>query len=263
MRTIILGDGPMGTAVAGALAEADEPAAAVLGRPGPGGHLAEAFHGVDLCFEMSRGSQVAANLAGALHGGVRTVVIGTTGWEADRSRVEELLAAYGASAVAAANFSLGEALFGRLVESAAALFGAVEAFDPYILEWHRRTKTDRPSGTARELSRRLIAAHPAKRRAADPTHATPPEPDELEVAVIRAGSSPGMHLVGFDAPGETVELRLTARDRTAYAAGALAAGRWLLREPRGPGLHPFDLVVDDLLAPAATRARPPAPTPVH
>jgi dihydrodipicolinate reductase len=58
-----------------------------------------------------------------------------------------------------------------------------------------------------------------------------------------------MHLVGFDAPGETVELRLTARDRSSYAAGALAAADWLLREPRPAGLHAFDPVVDELLRP--------------
>ena len=57
-----------------------------------------------------------------------------------------------------------------------------------------------------------------------------------------------MHLVGFDAPGETLELRLTARDRSAYAAGALAAADWLLDQPRSPGIHPFDEVVDELLA---------------
>ena len=57
-----------------------------------------------------------------------------------------------------------------------------------------------------------------------------------------------MHLVGFDAPGETIELRLTARDRSAYAGGAIAAGDWLLNYPRAPGIHSFDEVVDDLLA---------------
>jgi hypothetical protein len=30
--------------------------------------------------------------------------------------------------------------------------------------------------------------------------------------------------------------------------GALAAADWLLREPRTAGLHPFDEVVDDLVA---------------
>jgi dihydrodipicolinate reductase len=57
-----------------------------------------------------------------------------------------------------------------------------------------------------------------------------------------------MHLVGFDAPSETIELRLTARDRSGYAAGALLAADWLAATRRGPGLHPFDTVVDDLIA---------------
>ena len=57
-----------------------------------------------------------------------------------------------------------------------------------------------------------------------------------------------MHLVGFDAAGETVELRLTARDRSAYAAGILAAADWLTGRPRPAGLHPFDPIVDELLA---------------
>src|SRR6478752_855570 len=72
--------------------------------------------------------------------------------------------------------------------------------------------------------------------------------DDLEVVSIRAGASPGMHLVGFDAVGETVELRLTARDRSAYATGILAAADWLDRTRRPAGLHAFDPIVDELLA---------------
>jgi 4-hydroxy-tetrahydrodipicolinate reductase len=122
------------------------------------------------------------------------------------------------------------------------------------VEWHRRTKTDRPSGTAIELSRRLIAAHPRKTRVAQPMVHGAPGPEELDVAVIRAGAAPGMHLVGFDAPGESLEMRLTARDRSAYAAGAVTAGEWLLAEPRAPGFHAFDEVIDSMIA--ATKPRP-------
>jgi dihydrodipicolinate reductase len=57
-----------------------------------------------------------------------------------------------------------------------------------------------------------------------------------------------MHLVGFDAAGETVELRLTARDRSAYAAGILAAADWLRRALCEPGFHSFDPIVDELIA---------------
>ena len=116
----------------------------------------------------------------------------------------------------------GSSLFGRLVEAAVELFGPLEAFDPYLLEWHRRLKRDRPSGTAR--GSRAGASPPGTRGSSGP--------DELEVVSVRAGASPGMHLVGFDAAGETVELRLTARDRSAYAAGILAAADWLDRECR-------------------------------
>lgn len=250
VSTIVLGDGPMGRALATQAAEAAE-TPRLIGRSGPAGHPPTLFDGVELAYEFSRGPQVCANVAAALHGGVRALVIGTTDWEADRQRVEELLVAYGAAAVAAANFSLGVALLGRLVESAARFLGPLEAYDPFIVEWHRRGKVDRPSGTAKELARRLLAAHPRKRCLAAVDRAGPAASDELELTVVRAGAAPGMHLVGFDAPGETLELRLTARDRSAYAAGALAAGAWLLARPRPAGLHPLEAVLDDLVAAVA------------
>ena len=239
--TIILGDGGLGRTVEAALrarAGANGDATVtVLGRPASGRHDLSTLADVGLIVEASRADAVVANLAAGLEAGARRAVIATTGWSTDRSRVESLLAEYGAAAVAASNFSIGVALFGRLVDAAVALFGPLDTFDPYLLEWHRRGKPDRPSGTAIDLGRRIVTGHP--RLATD---------DDLEVVSMRAGSSPGMHLVGFDAAGETIELRLTARDRSAYAAGILAAADWLDRAPREPGIHPFDPIVDELIA---------------
>ena len=238
MSTIIFGDGNLGRAIAAALRETGtEPL--VLGRPVEGRHEPSDLGGASMVFEASRGEAVRGNVESALAAGCRRFVIGTTGWEAERPAVDRSLREAGASAVVAANLSVGAAIFLRIVERAAALYGAVDGFDPYIVEWHRRSKRDRPSGTARELARRLSAAQPQPRSA-----------DDLEVAVIRAGSSPGMHLVGFDAPGETIELRLTARDRSSYASGALAAAAWLSSGTRPAGCHPFDAVVDEMTHPA-------------
>jgi 4-hydroxy-tetrahydrodipicolinate reductase len=242
MQTIILGDGHLGWAVATAAGERGE-RTPILGRPAGRRHDPAALAGADLVIDATRGDAVAANIEAALEAGVRRFVIATTGWAADRPSVDAALQQRGATAVVAANFSLGVALFGRLVETAADLFGSVEGFDPYLLEWHRRTKADRPSGTALDLAARLAARHPGLTG-----------PDDLEVVSIRAGASPGMHLVGFDAAGETVELRLTARDRTAYATGILAATDWLRLAPRAPGIHTFDPVVDELLASRAELA---------
>ena len=239
MATIsIIGPGRLGTAAAAALREAGHDVRTV-GRPAVT-HDPGTFEDVEVAVDASVTSAVAANTAAALEGGVRRLLIATTGWDADRARVDALLRDHGAAAVVAPNFSLGTALFGRLVERAVELFGTVEAFDPYLVEWHRRGKTDRPSGTANALARRIVETNPRLR--------------DLEVVSVRAGASPGMHLVGFDAPGETVELRITARDRSAYAAGIVAAARWLLAMQRSPGIHAFDEVVDDLLRPAALAA---------
>lgn len=252
MNAIILGNGGFGRAIGAALVARGEPEPRVLGRPAgdrhePGGIPAPFPIGPSVVFDASRGPAVHGNVEAALAAGHRRFVIGTTAWDDARPAVERSLRAHGAAAVAASNLSIGVALFGRLVDRAVELFGPVEAFDPYIVEWHRRTKADRPSGTAKELSRRILAAHPRKTRLADPRSDGPPAPDELDVAVVRAGGNPGSHLVGFDAVGESVELRIVARDRSAYALGALAAADWLAAAPRSPGLHVFDDVVDDLI----------------
>jgi 4-hydroxy-tetrahydrodipicolinate reductase len=245
MDTIIFGDGGLGTAIATTLADRGTPAR-VLGRPAGVAHEPAALGEPAVAVDASAGTAVLANVEAALAAGCRRFVIATTAWDADREAVEDRLRSHRASAVASPNFSLGAAAFARIVERATELLGPIEAFEPYLVEWHRRAKADRPSGTARDLARRIIARHPTKTRLTEGTAS----PDALEVAVVRAGASPGMHLVGFDAPGETIELRLTARDRSAYALGVLASIDWLTARPRPAGLHPFDAVVDELLSPA-------------
>jgi 4-hydroxy-tetrahydrodipicolinate reductase len=241
-RVTILGDGGLSRAVEAAIRERDRDSngatsVRILGRPATGRHHPADLGDPDIVIEASRPDAVASHVESAVAAGARRLVVATTGWADDRTRVERALCTSGAAAVVAVNFSLGVVLFGRLVETAAELFGSLEAFDPYLLEWHRRAKRDRPSGTAIDLAQRIAERHPRLASAQD-----------LEVVSVRAGSSPGMHLVGFDAAGETIELRLTARDRSAYAVGILAAVAWLERSPREPGLHAFDVVVDELVA---------------
>jgi len=255
MQAVILGDGAMGRAVAAMLADRGHTVLGVLGKPA-GRHPGSAFGAAEVAFDFSAGPAVPSNVRDALDGGCTRLVIGTTAWDASRADVERLLRERGASAVAASSFSPGAALLARLAEEVTRQLGAMPEYDPFVMEWHRRTKTDRPSGTARELSRRILAASPRKRRVADGTRDGPPDPDELDVTSVRAGASPGMHVVGFDAPGETLELRLTARDRTPYASGAVAAAEWLLAAPRHPGLHAFEPVLTDRPSVAPPGAAP-------
>ena len=156
--TIILGDGGLGRAVELALQARNgtghEGQTRLFGRPTSGRHDLGQLADADLIVEASRADAVVANLAAGLEAGARRVVIATTGWAADRPSVASLLQEYGAAAVAASNFSLGVVLFGRLVEAAVELFGPLDGFDPYLLEWHRRAKRDRPSGTGEHPNRK-------------------------------------------------------------------------------------------------------------
>ena len=242
MQAAILGDGPFGQAVAAALT-AHGVAVRVAGRPVTGAHDRGTFTGVDVVVDASRGDVVLANIAAAVGAGVRRFAIATTAWEADRRGVAELLRARDAAAVAASNFSPGALVFARLVAIAARQAARLPGYEPYVVEWHRHGKVDRPSGTARDLARRILAADPARDRVSSPADG-PAESGALEVVAVRAGTNPGRHLVGFDGPGETIELTLTARDRSACAAGVVAAVDWLFAEYRPAGLHPFEAVLD-------------------
>ena len=46
----------------------------------------------------------------------------------------------------------------------------------------------------------------------------------IDVSSTRAGFIPGTHTIGFDGPSETITLTHTARDRGAFARGALDGG---------------------------------------
>jgi 4-hydroxy-tetrahydrodipicolinate reductase len=249
MRALILGRGNMGRAIRDALAARNATVVASLGRSGGEARPDPAsLAPIDVAFEFSHGDDVLPNVRYALETGTKSIVLGTTAWGDARPEVERLVTEASATVVDAPTFSVGTVLFGELAEQAARLFGRMDGYDPYVLEWHRRAKADRPSGTAAAIANRILPHLPRKSRVRLAEGTTAPEPDTLEIVALRAGASPGMHVVGFDAAGESLELRITARDRSAYVAGALLAADWLLSGGDRPvGIVRFDGVVKRVL----------------
>lgn len=235
----------MGRAIGSALEARGDTVAAMVGRSHPRPQPTD-LAPLDVAFEFSHASTLLAHVDLALEAGCRALVIGTTGFSADDDTGQGLrsrLTTAGARAVVAPTFSLGAVLFGDIAEYAASRFGSFAEYDAYLFEQHRAAKADRPSGTALAVAQRLVPHLHAKREARLATGSGAPQPDVLEVVALRAGSHPGMHTVGFDGPGEALEIRISARDRSAYVAGALLAADTLLEEPDRTGLTPFaDLV---------------------
>ena len=112
----------------------------------------------------------------------------------------------------APNFSVGVAIFDRVVAEAARMFAGVEGFDGHLIETHHTAKKDAPSGTAASLAA-------SAERASGLT---------MPITSVRVGSVPGTHEVVFDGAFEQVRLVHEARDRRVFAEGALAAARWLV-----------------------------------
>ena len=140
------------------------------------------------------------------------VAIGTTGWLAEEAAVRAIAADAGLGVVAAPNFAIGVNLFLAVAERLGTLMAAQPSFGAWIHESHHAAKKDAPSGTAIALEQRL-------RRHGYTA--------DVPIASTRAGSIPGTHELGFDAPSETITLTHQARDRAAFALGALLAARWL------------------------------------
>jgi 4-hydroxy-tetrahydrodipicolinate reductase len=177
-----------------------------------GGPDAAAWQGVDVAIDFSTPDVVARNAPVLARRGIN-LVIGTTAWQRDENVVRDAVREGNVGAVVAPNFSTGVVLFEAVAARAAALFAAQPDFSAFVHEAHHGTKKDAPSGTAVLLKRTMEQAGFAR---------------AIDVSSTRAGFIPGTHTIGFDGPAETVTLTHTARDRSGFARGALAAAKWVV-----------------------------------
>jgi 4-hydroxy-tetrahydrodipicolinate reductase len=171
----------------------------------------ERWPAADIAIDFSVAEAVPRNLPRLAARGTN-VVIGTTGWQEHEPAMRSEAGRAGIGVVAAPNFAIGVNLFLALTEQAALLWKDHPAFGAWLHELHHAAKRDAPSGTALALERAMRErgyAHP------------------IDVSSTRAGSIPGTHTVGFDAPAETITLTHVARDRSVFARGALQAAAWL------------------------------------
>lgn len=174
---------------------------------------------VDVAIDASVGSAVPRHIEWAIDKGV-DLVIGTTGW-----KIEELgsLVDLQIGILVAQNFSLSVALMERFAYILSRYSHITGVGEMYLLEHHHSKKSDAPSGTARMLAGAVMAGHP---EFLDWTVGDS-DPSKLSVGVIRAGSEFGKHIVGLDAPAETLEIQHVARSRVIFAQGAVRSARYI------------------------------------
>jgi 4-hydroxy-tetrahydrodipicolinate reductase len=181
-------------------------------------HLRLLLPGADVFLTATTPRAERANLPAVARSGVAAVVA-TTGL-ADPPPPWLRACAERIPIVLDSNFSLGMAFLRASVRSIGPL---PEGFDVSIVETHRRGKVDHPSGSARSLATDLARSgmrgwHRAAGRRI---------PSRVEIASVRGGETPGMHLVQIAGPSEILRLEHIAYGREAFAEGMLRSARWL------------------------------------
>ncbi len=207
-RLLLVGHGRMGRLVE---TLASDEGFAVAGIVTSQTAASDEWPSADIAIDFSVADAVSSTVARLARQRI-PIVIGTTGWQHHEEAVRSLAAAAGIGVVSAPNFAIGVNIFLAAVERLGTLMAGQPSFGAWIEELHHAAKRDAPSGTALAIEQRLRRQGYA---------ATVP------IASTRAGSIPGTHTLGFDAASETLTLTHQARDRAAFARGALLAARWL------------------------------------
>jgi 4-hydroxy-tetrahydrodipicolinate reductase len=189
--------------------------------------LSEKLKRADAAIDFSSAEAVKKNAEACLIAGV-PLVEGTTGWNAERELIKNLVEEKNGAFCYGANFSVGVNLFYKIADYASELFAKFEDYEAFVEEQHHSRKKDAPSGTALKL-KEIIAKNITK---------------DFSVSSTRAGHIPGTHRVGFDGAADQILLEHAARSREGFASGAILAAEWIAGKK---GFYEFTDVMDEIL----------------
>lgn len=187
--------------------------------------------GADLVVDASTPAVSIDVVTAAIEQGTN-VLVATSGWSQERiALVRPLVEAAGTGAVFIPNFSLGSVLGTALAAAAAPFFASAE-----IIEAHRDTKIDSPSGTAVRTAELIAQA----RGAANPVHAPfaeqPARGEQVAGVPVHSLRRPGVvarQEAIFSGPGESLVITHDTVDSAAAYAPGIRLALPFARDARG------------------------------
>ena len=162
------------------------------------------------------------------------MVIGTTGFNEQQEQVLKEVSKQ-IAIVYAGNYSTGVNLSLKLLAMAAKAFG--NDADVEVIEAHHKHKIDAPSGTAYMMAEAVAEARGQNLKDVAiygrEGQTGEREAGSIGIHAIRGGEIIGDHTVMFIADGEVVEITHRARARMTFAAGAVRAATWVIKQEVG------------------------------
>lgn len=184
----------------------------------------QALEKADACIEFTQPKSAIQNFSWGIDRGL-PIVTGTTGWYDEMDKVKALVEEKNASFFWASNFSIGVNLFWQLNKRLAEIMSNYEEYTPSMTEIHHTQKLDEPSGTAITTAEQIIER--SKHLHNWKLSTEHPQKGDLTIEALREGDVKGTHIVKYESPIDTIELKHTAKSREGFAKGAVIAAEFL------------------------------------
>lgn len=168
------------------------------------------------------------------------VVVGTTGWDAQRDEIISLCRKNGYSLFYAPNFSYGMNMVFRLNQLLAQMTKNTD-YIADLQETHHIHKKDAPSGTALKLADDFIRLNGRYSKWAFPENANK---DSLVIKCLRQDEVPGTHELRLNSNEDEISLQHRAKGREGFALGAVMAAEFLFGKK---GVFSMDDLINERL----------------
>jgi 4-hydroxy-tetrahydrodipicolinate reductase len=210
MRVAVLGAGRMGQQVVQLIEDADDCAVAGVWSRNAGTQLKVLMSDADVAIDFTLPAATPEIIDAAVNAKT-PLVCGVTGLDPEVIEAMDRASQH-IALLYDRNMSRGIGVMQQILPQVASALGA--DFTAEICETHHVHKKDAPSGTAIALREAL-------------------GDKAIEIASRREGEVLGDHLVRFTSDSEIIEIAHSVSDRRVFAAGAVAAARWLRHKPAG------------------------------
>lgn len=182
---------------------------------------------IDVAIEFTRPDAAVGNILFCMDHQI-PVVVGTTAWNHEFSKVKEALEVKNGALLYASNFSVGVNIFFEINRRLAKLMNPQTDYTASIEEIHHLQKLDAPSGTAVSIANDLLKnLDPLENWKLGEEHVPTVEKNELAITSFRQPDVPGTHVVRYTSEVDTIEIKHEAHNRKGFALGAVLAAEFL------------------------------------
>jgi 4-hydroxy-tetrahydrodipicolinate reductase len=177
----------------------------------------------DVAIEFTNPHSAVNNLKNCFDANV-PIVCGSTGWLENWQETENYCTEKKGALLFSSNFSVGVNIFFELNKKLAMLMSNRPEYSISIEEIHHTQKKDAPSGTAITLAEGILNNNHNKEKwvLGETENKT-----ELGITSKRIDPAPGTHIINYDSPIDSIEIKHTAHSRVGFASGAVLAAEFL------------------------------------